>query len=756
MPHRYRPAGSIAAAAGTSFHAVRKLVWRRLELDGIGGWPGIGRELSAGFVAALSALTNCFAYGALIFSGPLRPFLAEGIAASLMTCFATALIYALLSRFRTAISAPIANISALLAVLTASLGPAMVGLPLDQGLALAYAALFASTAASAAALLLLGLIRAGKFVRFIPYPVIAGFMGATGWLMVVGALKMATDVPLELRSLVNFMHPREGLLLALLLAWTVALWVGTAKIKHPLILPAALVAASIVTDLVLKAVGMFGEPGRALGILFSVSGAGWPGIPFLHGQYWQADWHLLLPVSGAISAVVLISVLQNLFLTTGLELAHRQEVDLDQEMRSMGWANLASALLGGFAGQVALSATTVNRAAGGTSRLTGIVVALVALVSLLGASSVLDFIPRFVLGGVLLLQGLRLLQEWAVVTYRTLPRMEWLLVLGIILMTAWFGFVPAELGGLLAACVLFALSVSRTEVVRTISGLDARASLLVRPEPEMRILAAHGAQVQVLELRGYVFFGSAYGVREKVKALVGERRLMMLIFDFSRVMGIDSSAAATMVGIVRWLRDKGVQQRMVALSPAALQALGGTGLNKDVVVLSDLNEALEQAENAVLAAHASEASAKPAFSDWLVDMLGNADFAATLQQHLTKKNYRPGSYLCRQGDPTNDLYFIEQGRLSAIVERHVSAPTPVRVFGPRTLIGEIAFVLGVPRTASLRVEEEAIVWSLDRQGFDRLKQHDGGLTLALLQHALRLQAERLSFATRQITALQRS
>src|SRR5262249_56093464 len=125
--------------------AAGKLVWRRLELDGIGGWPGVGRELSAGFVAALSALTNCFAYGALIFSGPLRPFLAEGIAASLMTCFATALIYALLSRFRTAISAPIANISALLAVLTASLGPAMVGLPPVQGLALAYAALSAST-----------------------------------------------------------------------------------------------------------------------------------------------------------------------------------------------------------------------------------------------------------------------------------------------------------------------------------------------------------------------------------------------------------------------------------------------------------------------------------------------------------------------------------------------------------------------------------------------------------------------------------
>ena len=303
-------------------------------------------------------------------------------------------------------------------------------------------------------------------------------------------------------------------------------------------------------------------------------------------------------------------------------------------MRSMGWANLASGVLGGYVGLVALSATTVNRAAGGSSRMTGIVVSLIALVSLLGAHAVLDFIPRFVLGGALLMQGIRLVQEWAVATYRTLPRSEWLLVIGIIAVTAWLGFVPAELGGLLAACVLFALSVSRLDIVRTISGLDARASSLARPEAETRTLAAHGAQVQVLELRGYVFFGSAYHLRERVKVLVAERRLMMLIFDFSRVMGIDSSAATTMVGISRWLREKGVALRMVGLSPPALQALGDSGgLGKDSVIWSDLDEALEQGENAILAAHAPVSPAGPAFADWLVDMLGSIEFAATLQQN---------------------------------------------------------------------------------------------------------------------------
>jgi len=341
-------------------------------------------------------------------------------------------------------------------------------------------------------------------------------------------------------------------------------------------------------------------------------------------------------------------------------------------------------------------------------------------------------------------------------TYPRVSSVEWLLVLSIVTMTAWFGFVPAELGGLLIACVLFALSVSRIDIIRAICGLDERASSLVRSEHELRTLAAHGAQVQVVELRGYVFFGSAYHMRERIKALLAERRPRMMIFDLSRVVGLDSSAATTIVGMARWLRDKGVQQRLVGVSPAALQALReSSGPKEDIVVLSDLDEALEQGESAILAAYEPESKARPSFSDWLAEILGSPEFAATLQQHLVRSSYQRGSYICRQGDPSDDLYFIEQGRLSAVIEENLLTPKRIRVFGPNTHVGEIAFVLHVPRTASLRVDEDTIVWSLDRNSFSQLSQSHADLVVALVQHVLRLQAERLSFATRQIAALQR-
>jgi SulP family sulfate permease len=721
----------------------------------LGGPAGLGREVSAGLVGALSALTNCFAYGALIFSGPLHPFVAQGIAASLITCCTTALVYTLMSRFATAISAPSAATSALLAALIISLGPVMATLPPTRVLAFAYTALFAATAATAIALLLLGFLRAGKFVRFIPYPVIAGFMGATAWLMIVGAIRMSTDVPMEMHALAKFGQPREGHLVVMLFAWTAVLWIITKRIKHPLTLPVALIIVSVAADLLFRAFGVSHQMALAQGFLFSVSNTGWPGVPLLNGTYFQVDWRLLLPGAGSIGALVIIAVLQTLFIATGLEMSDKVEADLDQESRAMGWGNALSALLGGYVGQVVMSATTVTRAAGGTTRITVVIIALVALVSVFGAARAIDFIPRFVLGGVLLLQGLRLLQDWAIASYKTVPRLEWLLIVVIIVMTAWFGYVPAEIAGLLAACVLFVLNVSRVEIIRSITSLDARASSLVRPEAEVQTLAAHGAEVKIFDLRGYMFFGSAHHLRERVKTLVSEQNAIMVIFDFSRVAGMDSSTAATMLGIARGLKDKAIQQVVVGLAPASAQTLKDSGaLPKDVVILDDIDAALELGENAVLARHASEIVATPAFSDWLTQTLGSAEFAATLQQHLVKAHYKSGSYLCRRGDPTDDLYFIEQGRVSVTLERDDSTAKRLRVFGPHTFVGEIAFVLGVPRTASLRIDEDAVIWSLDRRAFGELMSSQPKLVITLLQDVVRLQAERLAFATRQIAALQ--
>lgn len=83
------------------------------------------------------------------------------------------------------------------------------------------------------------------------------------------------------------------------------------------------------------------------------------------------------------------------------------------------------------------------------------------------------------------------------------------------------------------------------------------------------------------------------------------------------------------------------------------------------------------------------------------------------------------------------------------------APLRVRVFGPHTLVGEIGFFFHVRRTATVRIEAEAIVWALDQETYQRIYKSEPGQAAALLTYVVQLQGERLSFTTRQIAALQR-
>ncbi len=105
--------------------------------------------------------------------------------------------------------------------------------------------------------------------------------------------------------------------------------------------------------------------------------------------------------------------------------------------------------------------------------------------------------------------------------------------------------------------------------------------------------------------------------------------------------------------------------------------------------------------------------------DWLADVIGSRECAQELFDRLTPAPRSADSYLCRQGDPTDSLIFIERGPISVILERAGPVALRVRVFGAHTLVGEVGFFLEAPRSASLLAAPEAIAWALSRNAFDQ-------------------------------------
>src|SRR5262249_30257150 len=172
-------------------------------------------------------------------------------------------------------------------------------------------------------------------------------------------------------------------------------------------------------------------------------------------------------------------------------------------------------------------------------------------------------------------------------------------------------------------------------------------------------------------------------------------------------------------------------------------------------VLTTLEQASELCEELILAEYQQQAHVVGELSFWLTDAMGSADMARKLISYLKPATTFDGDCLCRQDDTSNELLIIQQGRVSVTVERPGQAPLLVRVFGPHTVVGEIGFYCQIPRTATMRIAGHSLVWALDQQAFRKIKQSEPDLAAALLVYIVELQAERLSFTTRQVTALQR-
>jgi sulfate permease, SulP family len=396
----------------------------------------------------------------------------------------------------------------------------------------------------------------------------------------------------------------------------------------------------------------------------------------------------------------------------------------------------------------------VNRDAGATGRASGVTVGLLTMAALAGGAGVMTIIPRFVLGGLLLMLGARLLWDWGIASHRKLSLHEWLLTVIVIGTTAIFGFLPALLTGVVGGCVLLALSVGRLAILRRHYGIDEEPSSLQRPEEELLILAGSGSEARVLELGGFIFFGSAYQLYDFVKAILITGSVHALVLDFSGVIGIDSSATAILGRIQILARRADVPLFMSGLGIEGTRRLGAV-IDPSVRHFPVVDEALEAVEDLVLAKHGPRSAVDDSAGHWLMGALGDADLARELIPILSFENYRPGAILCRQGDATDSLLFIQSGRVSVVVETAGQPATRVRVFCQHTIAGELGFLLGTPRSATLRVEQDAAVGLLSRADFDSLGTQRPALALALLNYLVRIQAERLSFTTRRLVGLRR-
>ena len=194
--------------------------------------------------------------------------------------------------------------------------------------------------------------------------------------------------------------------------------------------------------------------------LSEARGEGWRfKAPAAGGLTWTWDlndlrifpWRALSGHVGDLLAVMFVTAITMLLNTTGIEFVTRREADLQRDLKTLGVANLAGAALGGYVSCISLSRTTLNYAAGGRGRLSGLVVAIVSGFVLTANPGFLAYVPKFVLGGLLLYLGFNLIQEWFIDSTRRISLLEYASLLTIALLIIQIGFIAGVLIGVSSA-----------------------------------------------------------------------------------------------------------------------------------------------------------------------------------------------------------------------------------------------------------------------------------------------------------------
>jgi SulP family sulfate permease len=715
-------------------------------------------DVLGGGAASVLTITFGLSYSLLIFAGPLAPFLSYGVAATFISSAVLAAVIALGSSLPFAVGGPESSTAAMTGILASSLAERMAATdPSAPLLAPVLITLGLASIATGIVLFGFGMSRMGRAIRYVPYPVVGGFLGATGCLILLGAIRVITGHRLQFATLDQFTNLLTISELSAACAMALVLYLTWHRSRSPFGLPTILIGGVIFAHLVFWLIGISSAEAQASGWTFQPP----PNVRFM--LPWSASeisnypWYALPDLIGNVIAVIFVTATSTLFNTAGIEVAVSREADLERELNVTGLANMLSGAFGGYTGCISISRTVLNFNGGGTGRLSGLTVAAISALMLATAPALLGYMPKFVLGGLLIYLGADQLHKWIVQSRRRLSVTEYVSLLAIIVIIVQWGFVAGILIGVVIGCATFALSASRIDSIKfSFDGSEYRSSL-DRSRDDQAVLSAHGGKIQGLNLQSYLFFGSANRLYLHVKALLARHpECRFLVFDFKLVTGIDSSAAYSFAQIKRAAHDRGVRLVLVHLPSAAEKALRSSEfISQEVSIVPELDHALEWCENQIIAQHQGLEGEEASLRDWFTQILGADADAAELIHRCERLEVDAGDIIVSAGDAADSMHFILDGRVGIMIPADDGRTTRVRSLGRYTTIGEMGLVSHAPRSATIQAEVASILYVLHTHQFEAITSENPELGQKLLTYFVSVMAERLTFANRMIAVLRR-
>ncbi|KAL6800255.1 sulfate transporter family domain-containing protein [Trichoderma sp. SZMC 28012] len=811
--------GQIAKVASSPRSWNRRAIWETTVVEPVSCLPAVAVGLLLNILDALS-------YGMILFplGTPLFSHLGSaGISIYYVSTIVAQLVFSTGSIFRGAVGSELIEVVPFFHNMAAKILDIVGEDNPDAVIATTIVAYALSSMLTGLVFYLMGRFKFGFMVGFIPRHILIGCIGGVGWFLIATGFEVSArlegSLEYNLDTLQKLMDTKTIPLWVCPLVLAIILFYGQMKGASKYFLPLFILAIPLVFYLFVFSLDSL-DPS-------TLRDHGWifvgppPDEPWWYFytlyQLQLVNWGAIIQVVPAMFALTFFGILHVPINVPALALNSGEDhADLDKELKLHGYSNFVSGCIGSIQNYLVYANTVFFLRSGGNKRLAGYMLAILTFGVMVIGPSIIGWIPVMMVGTLIFDLGFELLLEAVWLPRKKLRPAEYATVIIIVLVMGMYDFVVGIGVGILLAFVSLVIQTSRVSAIRASYDGEVVTSTVRRNPSQDNYLQQVGRQIYIMKLTGYLFFGTVVSVEAKIRALLddhafAQKPIKFLILDMWHVSGLDYSAGEAFNTISRLLNNKGVSLILSGIDAdselgRSIRAVGLGSGNIEVMLLPDLNSALESCENELLKTlyarqeelnstkhttanldvpttsatlasfdapfnsprrnHLAEAaqdalnsveiqrrSRWQSFNEPLRLMLQifqglsdkNEDFWFQATPYFERKEYPAGTVLFKRGEPADGFYLLERGIIRAEYDLPQGWFCESIVAG--TTLGELPFFSEMSRTATAQVERDCTVWMMGQESWKRLQQKDPEIAREFLKISLKLTSERMSAIT---------
>ncbi len=441
-------------------------------------------------------------------------------------------------------------------------------------------------------LIVMGFLGVGRYISLVPYPVISGFMSGIGAIIII----------LQIAPLLG--HKTSGGVVA-----------NLAALPHVMSTP--MTQAAILGFLALAIVyftpNIIGKviPPSLLALLVCTPAALYffPEAPVI-GDIPQGFPSMLMPTFRLDALMVMIEeafviaflcAIDSLLTSLVCDNMTRTQHDSNRELIGQGIGNMVAGLFGGLPGAGATMRSVANIRSGGRTPLSGMLMGIVLLATLLWLGPLAEQIPLAVLAGILLKVGIDII-DWRFLRHVfQAPRTDVMIMAVVLFITVAVDLITAVGVGVVLASILFVKEMADLELANMRIITEEHPEIPLTPE-ENAILERNTGKIVLIHVDGPMSFGSAKNMVRRLETVPGLKEFTSCVLDLSDVPAIDGTSAIAIEDMLRIVRAHKQHLFFVGMQPHVTEVLDGLG------VLSKIRPGHRYAERLDALRHAAQAA----------------------------------------------------------------------------------------------------------------------------------------------------